>query len=103
MKVKELIELLENSERKYVMETLYEFEFDARDKCEKVASHVNVVEYRDRGYSVATDVYKCEDGLVGVTAGYELLSEQVEWDDICPDTDVSEYEAEQTIIYRPKK
>lgn len=99
MKVKELFELIDNSE-----ETLYclgDFEGLIGDKCEKVASHIDMDSYR--WYSCATDVYKCEDGYVGIYAGFQLFSTQMYWSDASPDTCASEYEEVQTVTYRPKK
>ena len=68
---------------------------------EKIASELEI-EIEDF-YSCATDVYKCEDGYVGIHAGLQLFSEQMDWSDACPDTCVSEYEAVQTVTYKPKK
>lgn len=100
MKVKELIELIENSD-----EVLYHLD-DVEDlidgECKKVASGINPEEHR--WYSLATDVYECEDGYVGVRAGYQLFSEGMSWSDaINPHTIASEYEAFQTTSYRPKR
>lgn len=99
MKVKELFELINNSE-----ETLYcldDFEDLIGDKCEKVASNLDIDQHG--WHSCATDVYKCEDGYVGIYAGFQLFSEQMDWSDARPDTCVSEYEAVQKVTYRPKK
>lgn len=99
MKVKELIELIDSSE-----ETLYclgDFEDLIDNKCEKVASHLGIDQHR--WYSCATDVYKCEDGYVGIFAGYQLFSERMDWSNALPSTCVSEYEAVQKVTYRPKK
>lgn len=99
MKVKELIELIDNSEE--ALYSLDDFEDIIDGKCEKVASHLNLDEHR--WYSRATDVYKCRDGYVGITAGYQLFSEQMDWSDACPNINVSEYEAVQKTTYQPKK
>lgn len=48
-------------------------------------------------------IKECEDGYVGIYAGFQLFSEQMDWSDACPDTCVSEYEAVQTVTYKPKK
>ena len=99
MKVKELFDLIDNSDK--TLYSLHDFEFLIKDKCEKVASHLDLDQYR--WYSCATDVYKCEDGYVGIYAGFQLFSEQMDWSDACPDTCVSEYEEVQIVTYKPKK
>ena len=67
---------------------------------EKIASELEI-EIED-SYSCATDVYKCEDGYVGIHAGL-TIDELADWDRVDPDITVSEYEAVQTITYQPKK
>ena len=99
MKVKELLDLISNSEETFY--SLDDFEDFIDNKCEKVASHLDLDEHR--WYSCATDVYKCEDGYVGVYAGYQLFTEQMYWADVDPCVDVEEYEAFTTVAYRPKK
>jgi hypothetical protein len=99
MKVKELIELIKNSDE--VLYHLDNVEDLIDGECKKVASGINPEEHR--WYSLATDVYECEDGYVGVRAGEQLFSEEMSWSDVCPDIYASEYEAVQTITYRLKK
>lgn len=120
MKVKEFIEFVNNAidtatveiessaDYYYVSGELYtldDFEelIENSTKCngvEKVASALEI-EIEDF-YSCATDVYKCEDGYVGIHAGL-TIDELSYWDRINPDITVSEYEEVQIVTYKPKK
>lgn len=97
MKVKELIEYLDqNGDISSV--------FDAEDiiggRAKKVANNLDPVKFR--WFEVATDVYKCEDGYVGVTRPSQLYNEYDTWKDIdCP-CSLSEFVAVSTITYIQK-
>lgn len=67
---------------------------------EKIASELEI-EIEDF-YSCATDVYKCEDGYVGIHAGLHI-DELSNWDRVDPDITISEYEEVQVVSYKPKK
>lgn len=95
MKVKEVIEKCSSES----LWSLWEFEEEFPD-LKRVASDLNVE--RDRWFELATNVYECEDGFVGVNGVAELYSEMMSWDDCdCPCC-ACEYEAVPSITYKPK-
>lgn len=95
MKVAEVIEKC-NSENIW---SFWEFEESFPD-LKRVVSDLNID--RHRWFEASTNVYECEDGFVGVNGVAELYSEMMSWDDCdCPCT-AAEYEAVQTITYKPK-
>lgn len=98
MKVKELIELVENYEDPFI--SLYDVE-DAVDKKTKKVATINVDKHRH--YSTATDVYQCEDGFVGVTGLHEIFSECSFPSDFDINCEASEYEEVQVTSYKRKK
>lgn len=120
MKVKEFIEFVNNaidtvtakieSDEDYYYEfgglyTLDDFEelIENSTECngvEKVACELEI-KVKDF-HSCATDVYKCEDGYVGIHAGL-TIDELAHWDRVDPDITVSEYEEVQIVTYKPKK
>ena len=67
---------------------------------EKVASELEI-EIEDF-HSCATDVYKCEDGYVGIHAGL-TIDELAQWNRVDPDITVLEYEEVQIVTYEPKE
>lgn len=100
MKVKEAIELINNREDLYYVNDAGKLLL--KDKTvEEVATHIESDAHR--WFEIATNVYKCEDGFVGVRGVARLFSEQM----LVSDTDVpcqaSEYEEIQTISYREKR
>lgn len=97
MKVNELIELINSSENCYSI-------WNAEDLFEGSVYRVaaNVYEDEHRWYVVSTNVYKCDDGYVGITGPSMLKSESMIWSDCCVCT-AKEYEAFNTVSYRPKE
>lgn len=97
MKVQEVIDLIDDS----TIYSLAELEWDGYlPKCKCVARGLNLDEHR--WYSVATNVYECEDGFVGVTGVYQSFSESQTWKDIGVPCYAEEYIATPTITYKPK-
>lgn len=97
MKVQELIELINNAEDLYSL-------WDAE---EIIPSHIKLVEDelnpdRHRWYCVSTNVYKCEDGFVGVRGVSQLFSEMMSYSDCDEVCYALEYEEVTTITYKPK-
>ena len=68
---------------------------------EKVASDLQKDSHR--WFVVSTNVYKLEDGFIGITGVTELKSEHMVWSDCDCYTTACEYEEYTTISYRPKK
>lgn len=97
MKVKELIDLINNSENCY---SIWNAENLFKGGVYRVA--VNVYEDVRRWYVVSTNVYKCDDGYVGITGPSVLNSESLVWSD-CDPCFAEEYEAYNTISFRPKE
>lgn len=97
MKVQELIDLIISE---YPIYSVWDAEEIIGKKAEKVASGLELDEHR--WYSIATDVYKCDDGFVGVRGAYQSFSELQGWPDIDVPCFAEEYEAVQTITYQPK-
>ncbi len=95
MKVSEVIEKC-SSENLW---SLWEFEEEFPD-LKRVASDLNVD--RHRWFELATNVYECEDGFVGVEGISEVFSEMMSNSDCdCPCT-AAEYEAYTILSYRLK-
>jgi len=96
MKVQELIDLINNTE-------LYSL-WDAGDlingRATREDSGQDLSEHR--WFSIATDIYKCEDGFVGVRGAYQSFSESQTWSDIDVLCTATEYKAVPTIKYVPK-
>lgn len=95
MKVKEAIELINNSDNCYSL-------WDAEDlligcKFRKRQDYNN-----NRWDIIATDIYEVEDGYIGVRGVSELKSETIDFPDYKGHCIAEEYEAAQTIIYTPK-
>lgn len=100
MKVQELIDLIISE---YPIYSMWDAEEIIGKKAEKVASGLDLDEHRWYSiYSIATDVYKCDDGFVGIRGAYQSFSEQQGWSDIDVTCFAEEYEAVQTITYKPK-
>lgn len=96
MKVQELIKLV-NGGKFY---SLYEVEDIIPTNVEKVASGLELNEHR--WYSTAVDVYKCEDGFVGIRGAYQSFSEMQTWKDIDVICGAGEYIEKTTITYVSK-
>lgn len=93
MKVAEVIEKVNS--RYYL--SLWEFEKEFPD-LKRVASDLNVD--RHRWFELATNVYECEDGFVGVK-GISKAIIMSDSDCECP-CSACEYESFTTVSYRPK-
>ena len=101
MKVQEVIDLINERDDLY---SLYDAEYTINPygstRCKKVADGLELDEHR--WYSIATDVYECEDGFVGVTGAYQSFSESQTWEDIGVQCGAEEYKSVQTTTYVPK-
>lgn len=98
MKVKEAIEIINNGH----FDSLWDAE-DAimDDSVEEVATGLNSDSHR--WYIVETNVYKLEDGYLGISGVSELKSEAMGYGDCFYDSTAQEYEEITTVSYRPKK
>lgn len=89
------IELINNLNNCYSL-------FDAEDllkDCERIQRQ----NYNShRWYIIATDIYKAEDGYIGVTGVSELKTEMMDFSDCSGHCVAREYEPVQTITYVPK-
>ena len=95
MKVKEAIELINNSDNCYSL-------WDAEDLligC-KLKNRQNYDSHR--WYIMATDIYEVEDGYIGVSGVSELKSEMMDYSDTGEHCFAEEYQVIQTITYLPK-
>lgn len=94
MKAQELIELING-------EPLYSL-WDADDVIGSEATMVAKGLKLDihRWYSKAVNVYKCDDGFVGVCGPYQLFSEEMVWSDTeaCK---AALYKEVKTVTYKP--
>ena len=98
MKVQELIDKINNGNYHSVWEVELGDEFPEQVKT--VENGLNPDEHR--WYIVSTNIYKCEDGYVGVTGPSSLKSESMDWEDCYYDVVAEEYEEYTTVSYRPK-
>ena len=94
MKVQEAIDIIEES-------CLYALWMVNLKDCKRVAEGLNLDEHR--WYSIATNVYECEDGFVGVRRVYQSFSEMQDWEDIGVLCTAEEYVATPSITYKPKE
>jgi hypothetical protein len=101
MKVQELIDLINNTERDTPLYSLYDAEDVIPRDVDKVASGLDLDEHR--WYSTAIDVYQCEDGFVGIRGAYQSFSEMQTWSDICFTCYAFEMEAVPSVKYVRKK
>lgn len=97
MKTQEIIDLINNK-------PLYSLR-DAKDiigkKAKQVAHQTNNVG-NCKPYSTAEDIYKCDDGLVGVWGIDQLFSKEETLEDMDVVCQASEYIKEVTVKYWPK-
>ena len=95
MDVKEAIELINNSDDCYSL-------WDAEDLLKgcKFVSRQDIDSHR--WYIMATDVYKVDNGYIGVRGVSELKSEMMDYSDTDEHCVAEEYTAVQTITYIPK-
>lgn len=98
MKVDELIDKVNNSEEPIY--SLWCLEDAIPDLPECVAEGLELDEHR--WYSVAVNVYKCEDGFVGIWGTYQNFSEMQGWSDIDIHCEAEEYKQIPSVTYIPK-
>ena len=96
MTVTEFIMAVNNSKEPfYSLDEVYDYAFD-----KKVAT----IDFdKHSGYDITTDVYRCEDGFVGVTGLNEIFCDGLYPSDLRINCEASEYEEVQVISYKPKK
>jgi hypothetical protein len=95
MKKQELIDKVNNGN----YHSIWEIELESH-QLEAIENKLNPDEHR--WYIVSTNIYKCEDGYVGVTGPSSLKSESMDWEDCYCDVVAEEYEEYTTVSYRPK-
>lgn len=93
MKREELIEKVNAAHYK----SLWEAEDEMDPEVEKVAKGLDLDEHR--WFSTAIDVYRCEDGFVGIQGAYQSFSEMQSWSDIDWDCTAFPMKAVETITY----
>ena len=95
MKVKELITLVNNN----FFYSLHDLdEIENLPKC--VAEGLELDQHR--WYSTAINVYKCEDGFVGIWGIYQSFYEYQDYKDIGIKCVALEYEEVPSVTYKPK-
>ena len=101
MKVKELIDSVNEYKKQWTsLEMLWNcIAGNLSPEMEVVAKHINPYKINYGTAIMATDVYKCEDCFVGVTASFHVCGDYA---DMEIPVIVSEFEESQTISYRPK-
>ena len=100
MKVQELINLINNTDRDTPLYSLYDAEDVIPREVNKVASGLDLDEHR--WYSTAVDVYQCEDGYVGIFGAYQSFSEMQDWSDISVTCDAFEMKQVPSVKYVKK-
>lgn len=98
MKVRQLIDLINKENDLYTLEEAYDI---IPSNIERVKSGLELDKYR--WYSKAVDVYKCEDGYVGVSGVYDIYSETDSPMDIGVSCSASEYQEVLTVTYKKKQ
>lgn len=96
MKIQEFIEKVNNEN----YHSIWEVEL-VLPQLKAIEEGLNPDEHR--WYIISTNIYKCEDGYVGVTGPSSLKSESMDWEDCYCDVVAEEYEEYTTVSYRPKK
>lgn len=100
MKVEELINLINNAKKLIGLDEAEDLIFETDETTSKVASQLDLQQHR--WYSVAVDVYKCDDGFVGIRGGFQNFVESASWEDVCITPCVAkQYKEKQTITYVP--
>lgn len=107
MKVQEIITLYNEEIEKedynvpYSIGDAEDILFDLDKNLECVASKLDFDEHR--WYIITTNVYKCEDGFIGIRGVSSLKSEMMGYSDCCIDVDIFECIEKQTVTYIKKK
>lgn len=96
MKVKEAIELINNDTECYSL-------WDAEDLLKDCKFIERINHDSHRWYITAIDIYKVEDGYIGVWGVSELKSEMMSFSDCDIHCEAEEYKAVNTISYIPVK
>ncbi len=103
MKVKEFIEFINNnpSDEKFLCLTDVDWRIQDGDlgTPERVASKLEIDNHR--WFSTAVDVYKLNDGFVGVRGCYQSFSEMQSWEDVGYKCHALEYEEIPSVTYKP--
>ena len=97
MKVQELINKLNECHFENGIYSVWDAEDYIPKDVLKVASGLNPNEHRH--YIESTDVYKCEDGFVGVRSASTKFTEECYWEDLDADFDVFPMKEIMTITY----
>lgn len=97
MKVKEAIELINNSEEK--LYSIYDAEFLIKYK-KILATNVNLEYYV--GYTTSTSYYQLEDGILGIKGVSRLFNENGCTSDYNIQCHAFEGEEYTTVSYKPK-
>ena len=102
MKVKELIKKVNEYKEHWTdLDSLEAcIRADFHPEVEKVSNAMNPYRVNFGNSIMATDVYKCEDGYVGIQAGYASFGEHI--NDRHPVV-VTEFIEFPSVSYRPKK
>ena len=93
MKKQELIDLINNAH----CCSLWKAEDIIPSDIPQVAEGLKLDEHR--WYSTAINVYKCEDGFVGVWGAYQSFSEMQSWDDLDVICEAFPMKEIQTVTY----
>ena len=96
MKVKELIDKVNSTTNCYSIHHAEDF----IKKINKVASDIYVEKHK--WYNISTNIYRLEDGFVGITRPSMLKSKSIIWSDCDYTCIVEEYESVYKLIYQPK-
>lgn len=97
MKKQELIDLISYSEESYY--SLFDADLEIPSDVVKVASEIKQEKYR--WFTTAVNVYKCEDGYVGVCGVQMVLSDYMSAEDCGYPCEAREYKESTTITYIP--
>lgn len=102
MKIKEFFEAF-NALEDYDKECVY----NAADAIDGIGEGNCVAENIDRDvhrwYTIGTNVYKLEDGYVGLRGQTELKSEESSWGDVDIPVTACEYIEQPSVTYVPKR
>lgn len=95
MKVKEAIELINNSDNCYSLHDAKNLLIDCK--------LINRQDYNSHIWDItATDIYEVDNGYIGVKGIAELKSEMIDFSDCDEHCIAEEYKAVPTITYVPK-
>lgn len=96
MTVKEAVKKINNGK----FFSLWESVEEVLDDIEPIVKELNLDHHR--WYTVATNVYKLDDGFIGITGVIDLRGD-MDFSDCSYETIAEEYEEFTTISYRPKE